>query len=177
MAERPGALNPRRQALLEHLAAHGVEGVLIGGAAIQNYRPAYTTDDVDFAPAPDTENRRRLAAALNELDCRLIVDPAAPDSQVALPPDYFTPASLSNAQFWNLATRLGDLDICFEPAGFPGGYNDLRPRATLQTVAGTTIVLPVATLADIEHSKRTAARPKDLRYFDQFDEDPVADAE
>jgi len=27
----------------------------------------------------------------------------------------------------------------------------------------------VAALADVEHSKRVAARPKDRRYFDQFD--------
>lgn len=166
MADRASPLDPQRQALLEHLAVHRVEGVIIGGAAIQNYRPTYATDDVDFAPARDDENMRRLADALNELDCRLVVDPADPSSHVALPPDYFTPASLANARFWNLATRLGDLDVCFEPAGFPGGYEDLRGRASLQTVAGTTISVPVAALADVEHSKRTAGRPKDLHYFD-----------
>lgn len=166
MAEHPGPVDPQRQALLEHLIAYGVQGVLIGGAAIQNYRPGYATDDIDFAPARDPDNLDRLAAALNELDCRLIVDPAEPDSQVALPPGYFTPASLAQARFWNLATRLGTLDVCFEPAGFPGGYDDLRVRATLQTVAGTTVVVLVAALVDIEHSKRLAARPKDLRYFD-----------
>ncbi len=174
MAERPGPLDPQRQALLEHLAAHRVEGVIIGGAAIQNYRPTYATDDVDFAPARDDENMRRLADALNGLDCRLVVDPADPSSHVALPPDYFTPASLSNARFWNLATRLGDLDVCFEPAGFPGGYEDLRGRASLQTIAGTTISAPVAALADVEHSKRTAGRSKDLSYFDSYPSEQTA---
>jgi hypothetical protein len=70
-----------------------VEGVLIGGVAIQNYRPLYHTDDLDFAPAVDSENLRRLAAALNELECRLIVNPSDASSQVALRRDYFTPAS------------------------------------------------------------------------------------
>ncbi|MDQ2761931.1 MAG: hypothetical protein M3Y17_16270, partial [Actinomycetota bacterium] len=43
--------------------------------------------------------------------------------------------------------------ICFEPAGFPDGYNGLRAHATVQPIAGTTIALPVASLADVEHSK------------------------
>lgn len=60
------------------------------------------------------------------------------------------------------------LDVCFEPVGFPGGYEDLRRGASLQTIAGTTISVPVASLADVEHSKRTAGRPKDLRYFDTY---------
>ena len=160
MADRANNRNPERQALLEHLVAHRVEGILIGGVAIQNYRPTYNTDDIDFAPKGDIENLRRLSAALNELDCRLIVDPSDPSSQVALPPDYFTPASLANARFWNLATRLGDLDICLEPAGFPGGYDDLRPRATLQTVTGTTIVLPVARHRALQTTRRPPARPR-----------------
>jgi hypothetical protein len=166
MAQRAGDVDPQRQALLERLVAYEVEGVLIGGAAIQNYRPTYATDDVDFAPARDADNLGRLAAALNDLDCRLIVDPSDAGSQVALPPDYFTPATLANARFWNLATRLGGLDVCFEPAGFPGGYDELRVRATMQTVAGTTVVVLVAALVDIEHSKRLAGRPKDIGYFE-----------
>jgi len=35
----------------------------------------------------------------------------------------------------------------------------------VQPIAGTTIALPVASLADVEHSKRTADRPKDRAYF------------
>ncbi len=61
--------------------------------------------------------------------------------------------------------RHGDVDICFEPAGFSRGYDDLRPQATVQAIAGTTIALPIASLGDVEHSKRTADRAKDRAYF------------
>ena len=168
MAEHDSGVDSERQALLEHLQRHGVEGIVIGGVAIQTHRPAYRTDDVDFAPATDPANLRRLAAALNALDLELVVSRRAPRTTVALPHDYFTPHSLMNQPFWNLATVFGDLDICFVAAGFPEGYDDLRPRATVQAVARTSIALPVASLADVEHSKRTVGREKDLDYFERF---------
>jgi len=168
MAEHDSGVDSERQALLEHLQRHRVEGIVIGGVAIQTHRPAYRTDDVDFAPATDPANLRRLAAALNALDLELVVSRRAPRTTVVLPHDYFTPCSLMNQPFWNLATVFGDLDICFVAAGFPAGYEDLRPRATVQAVARTSIALPVASLADVEHSKRTVGREKDLDYFERF---------
>ena len=51
------------------------------------------------------------------------------------PPDYFTPRSL------------------------------LAPRAEELTVAGTSVAVLVAALADIHKSKRAADRPKDRAYF------------
>lgn len=41
----------------------------------------------------------------------------------------------------------------------------MRERARPLRVADTAIEVQVAALADIEHSKRTAARPKDLDYL------------
>ncbi len=119
MAEHDSDVDSERQALLEHLQRHRVEGVVIGGVAIQTHRPAYRTDDVDFEPATDPANLRRLAAALNALDLELVVSRRAPRTTVALPHDYFTARSLMNQPFWNLATVFGDLDICFVAAGFP----------------------------------------------------------
>jgi len=43
--------------------------------------------------------------------------------------------------------------------------------ASVQRVAGTTISVPVAALAGVEHYKRTAGRPKGLRYFDSCPSD------
>ncbi len=87
---------------------------------------------------------------------------------VSLPTGYFTQRSLTNQPFWNLVTRHGDIDICFEPGGFAGGYEQLRPQATVTKVAGTSVALPVASLADVEHSKRTVDRQKDRDYFEAF---------
>jgi hypothetical protein len=56
------------------------------------------------SPAIDAErdeaNLRRLADGLNELDCRLITDPANAAAWVPLPPDYFTPRSLLAATYF-----------------------------------------------------------------------------
>jgi hypothetical protein len=160
-------VDPQREALLGVLASHRVVFVLIGGAAIQSHGRRYDTLDIDLTPSTDHENLSRLAAALNELDCRLVTDPADIASWVALPSDYFTSRTLLAASVWNLATRHGQLDITFTPAGFPGGYSDLVPRATLRPAAGTNIVVSVAALDDVHESKRQADRPKDREYLRQ----------
>jgi hypothetical protein len=162
-----GGIDTDREALLGVLARHDVAFVLIGGAAIQSHGRRYDTLDIDVTPDTDPKNLARLADALNELDCRLVTDPADTDSWVALPSDYFTPRSLLSATVWNLATRHGQLDLAFTPTGFPGGYRDLAPSATRRAVAGTTIVVSVAALDDIHESKRQADRPKDREYFRQ----------
>ena len=167
MAERadPGGIDPDREALLGVLARHGVAFVLIGGAAIQSHGLRYDTRDMDVTPDTTPENLATLAGALNELDCRLITDPADAGSWVPLPSDYFTERSLRSASLWNLATRHGQLDLCFTPAGFPHGYTDLEPRARQQAVAETTVVVSVAALDDVHESKRQADRPKDREYL------------
>ncbi len=131
MAQRadPGGIDLDREALLGVLARHRVAFVLIGGAAIQSHGLRYDTRDMDVTPDTTPENLAALGDALNELDCRLITDPADEGSWVPLPPDYFTERSLRSASLWNLATRHGQLDLCFTPAGFPHGYTDLEPRA------------------------------------------------
>ena len=80
-------------------------------------------------PDRDEANLRRLADALNELDCRLVTDPADTAAWVPLPPHYFTPRSLLAASVWNLAT-----------------------------VAATRIAVLVASLDDIHESPRCVCR-------------------
>ncbi len=162
-----GGVDPGREALLAVLVHHRVAFVLIGGAAIQSHGRRYDTQDVDLTPDTEPENLARLADALNELECQLVTDPADTASWVALPPDYFTPRSLLAASVWNLATRHGQLDLSFTPTGFPGGYRDLVTDATELPVAGTTVVVSIATLEDVHESKRQADRPKDREYFRQ----------
>ena len=163
----PGGVDPDREALLGVLAPHRVAFVLIGGAAIQSHGRRYDTQDIDLTPDTKPENLARLADALNELDCRLVTDPADTASWVALPSDYFTPRGLLAASVWNLATRHGQLDLSFTPTGFPGGYRDLVTHATELPVAGTKVVVSIAALEDIHESKRQADRPKDREYFRQ----------
>jgi len=164
-----GSVDLDREALFALLERHRVAFVLIGGAAIQSHGGRYDTLDVDLAPETTPENLARLADALNELDCRLITDPADAASWVTLPASYFTPRSLRAASTWNLATRYGQLDLCFAPAGFPGGYEELRSDATLRAAAGTTVVVRVAALEDVHACKREADRAKDRAYFESVE--------
>jgi hypothetical protein len=70
------AIDAEREALLKTLVAHGVQFVVIGGAGIQSHGRRYDTLDIDLTPDRDEANLHRLADALNELDCRLVTDPA-----------------------------------------------------------------------------------------------------
>lgn len=158
-----------REALLRALVEHRVEFVLIGGAAIQSYGRRYDTMDVDVVPDTDEANLTRLASVLNQLECRLITDPADASTWVKLPSDYFTPRTLRAATVWNLATRHGQLDVTFAPSGFADGYRDLAPRAEPRIVADTTIIVAIAALDDVHESKRQADRPKDREYLSNAD--------
>lgn len=82
-----------------------------------------------------------------------------------LPAGYFTAQSLARHSIWNLQTTHGKLDITFYPSGFPAGYEQLRVRAKPREVAQTSVTVRVAALEDVEHSKRTADRPKDRDYL------------
>ena len=104
---------------------------------------------------------------LNRLECSLEVDPAHPEKAVSLPPNYFTASVLSQATVWNLCTAHGKLDLTLTPSGFPEGYTQLIADAEQRRVAATTITVAVASLADVEHSKRTADRAKDRAYLQQ----------
>ena len=59
-----------------------------------------------------------------------------------------------------MVTRFGPVDLCFEPAAFSSGYEELAPSSVVVTLSHLDI--PVAALRDIVASKRAAGRPKDL---------------
>jgi hypothetical protein len=159
------SIDAGRSELLKVLLRHEVKFVVIGGAAIQSHGRRYVTEDIHLTPDTEEANLQRLADALNELECRLVTDPADPSSWVPLPADYFTPRTLLTASVWNLATRYGLLDLSFTPTGLPGGYADLAAHATTMPAAGRPISVLIASLEDVHASKRAADRPKDRAYF------------
>lgn len=160
-------LDPQRDALLGALLDAGVNFVLIGGAAIQSHGEAYVTQDVDVTPERTEANLRRFADILNQLSCRLVVQPDDTSQDVPLPPKFFTPVNLGQQSVWNLNTVHGKLDVTFTPSGFPDGFEQLVAGAELRAVAQTSVEVRIAALVDVEHSKRTAGRPKDRAYLAQ----------
>lgn len=161
-----GGVDRGREALLRALREGGVRFVLIGGAAIESHGQPYATQDIDVTPDHEQENLQRLADVLNRLGCHLEIDPDRPDAAIELPSGYFTASTLRRGTIWNLRTAHGKLDLTLEPAGFPGGYTQLARDARQLRVSLTRIEVEVASLADVEHSKRVANREKDRDYLE-----------
>lgn len=137
------------------LDRHQVRYVLIGGLAAILHGSPQLTFDADICPAPDKDNRERLAAALREMDARIRSAEVPGGLKFAC-----DAAFLSSIQLVNLVTRHGELDISFEPSG-TGGYADLARNAA--SVAVSAVMVPVAALEDVIRSKEAAGRPKDQR--------------
>lgn len=161
-----GLKNAGREALLRALRDGNVHFILIGGAAIESHGVAYATKDIDVTPERGRDNLERLAAVLNGLGCQLELDPDDPDATIELPSDYFTAATLARASIWNLRTSYGKIDLTLDPAGFPDGYSQLVLGAQRRRVSLTNVEVVVASLDDIEHSKRIAGRDKDRDYLE-----------
>jgi hypothetical protein len=133
------------------LDAHEVEYVVIGGIAVQVYGHVRMTNDVDLIPSPTPQNLERLAAALEELEAR-VLNPGSEhlpiDSQM-----------LPRATLWQLATRHGDIDVLHDAPG-AAPFPQLRERALLITLGDHPI--PIASRDDLIKMKRAAGRPVDL---------------
>lgn len=140
--------------ILTVLRQHEVRCVVIGGLAAFLQGSPLPTNDVDITPERRSDNLARLSAALTELDARLRAEGTEPL------PFAHDAESLAAAEFWNLTTRCGDLDVAFTPAG-TRGYDDLRRDAVEIEIRGTRVLL--ASLADLVRSKGASGRDKDRR--------------
>lgn len=135
------------------LARHDVEYVTIGGIAVQAYGGQRLTQDLDVAIASSSSNRTRLAAALLDLDAR-ILGPGGRRSR-SVP----TAQLLGSSDQWHLITDHGPLDLVTLPAHL-GSFADLRARAHDVPLGDLTI--PIAHRDDLLRMKRAAGRPQDL---------------
>ena len=149
------------------LNKHKVKYVVIGGlAALLQGVPLPRTADIDLTPASDPANKKRLAAALRELEAKL----RAPglDEPMEIPLDERTFEGMTTMTF---VTPFGPLDVSFVPDGTTG-YDDLVRSA--RTLEREGVSIPVASLSDITRSKRAAGREKDAEHvailMDHLDE-------
>jgi hypothetical protein len=138
--------------LLQSLASHGVNYVVIGGVAAVLHGSARATFDLDVSFASDQENLNRLGHALLSLSARLRGLP----QDVPFIPDG---ATLKNVEVLTLTTDAGDLDVLARPTGSPP-YEELRKNADVYEIDDMTV--PVARVEDLLLMKRAAGRPKDI---------------
>jgi len=149
------------EALLQALAAAGVEYVLVGALAVSAHGVIRATKDADICPDPDPRNLARLAALLRDLDARQL---GMEDFDGAeLPFDPTDVDDLAQGGNFRLATRLGALDVMQWLSGVPGdlAYPTLAVDPMLVELDGLEV--RVSSLANLCAMKRAAGRPQDLQ--------------
>jgi hypothetical protein len=139
--------------ILRALSEHDVNYVLIGGLAVQTHGHVRTraSSVVELIPAPDPANLRRLAAALRELEAR-VLNPGQEDTPIDA-------KMLPRATIWQFATKDGGIDVMHE---VPGGRSYKELSAHSLNVQLGEIEVPVVGLDDLIQMKLARGRPVDL---------------
>lgn len=146
---------------LATLARHHVDFVVIGGYATVIHGSSHFTTDADVCPDAAPDNLVKLAAALRDMDARILTA-AEPGGLDFACDEHF----LARMAMVNLVTKYGAFDVSFRPGAFPGGYRDLIREAVTVRVLGADV--KVASLADVIRSKEAADRPKDRAVLPQL---------
>ena len=144
-------------AILTALEHQRVAYVLIGGFARIIQGTDEVTHGLDLTPSLRTENLRRLALALAELDAERV------DGRT-LALDEATIRDHPSIAFRSLA---GELKLVPEPAGTRGGYDDLRRAATREPL-GRGLRPRVASIADLARMLAALGREQDLPSLQQL---------
>lgn len=137
-------------ALLQALARHGVEHVVVGGVAAILEGAPITTLDLDIVFRLEEANLERLQGLLTELEARYR-DPAGRE---ILP----TPDRLRTNRVNLFETREGLLDAMQE-IGAGWSYDELAART--HTLRLGELTVRVLDLASVIESKEAAGREKD----------------
>ncbi len=147
--------------IIDVLARHQVEYVLVGGVSTRLHGALRLTDDLDCMPERTHENLTRLAGAMTELNARLRVG-GLTDVEARQLPVQLDAATLERVQLSTWRTDAGDFDVLADMPDATGArlrYDDLVPRAATITLKG--VAIRVAALDDVIASKEWADRPKD----------------
>jgi nucleotide-binding universal stress UspA family protein len=144
---------PYRQ-ILDVLARHEVDVIVVGGVAAHFYGASYHTKDMDLVYSREPENIRRLLAALEDMDT-IHRDFAG---RRIRPKASFFP--LPTAKL--LLTKFGPLDLLgtLSLEEDDTGYDDLVGDATLVDLSGTPV--RILSLARLIAVKERLKRPNDL---------------
>lgn len=139
------------QLALTVLAKHGVEYVLVGGAAVVAHGSTLMTQDLDILYRVEPNNVRRLLAAFDELDARVFNDPR----KLRFGFDH-----LNNHGHHLTETKAGRIDA-LGSIGVKGDlhYEDVHSDAIELDVFGVKVLcISLDRLIDV---KRELGRPRD----------------
>lgn len=138
--------------LLEALASHKVDFIIVGGLAATLHGSARLTADLDIVYGRSPDNLRRIVDAISPLNPSLR---GAPNGL----PFQFDLETLRNGLNFTFTTEAGPLDLLGELTQL-GGYEQLIGRTISVQLFGTTYrCLDLPTLIA---AKRAAARKRDF---------------
>lgn len=137
---------------------HAVRHVVIGGYAASLLGTQIMTADLDICYERTTENMKRLAAALNEMNAKLRVARVEEDLPFIL--DHL---SLAAGDSFAFTTDAGDVDVLATPSG-SGGFRDLDADASTYEL-GEGLQVRVVSLDDLIRMKEAAGRAKDQAHL------------
>lgn len=140
------------EALLAQLGSHGVEFIVIGGAAAIAHGSARLTQDLDVVYRRTPANLDALVAALGALQPYLRGAPRGLPFQ-------WDRETLRRGLNFTLVTSLGDIDLLGEMAG-GGKWEDLREDSIELNIFGAKC--RCLNLDQLMRAKIAAGRPKDL---------------
>jgi hypothetical protein len=143
---------PDYKALIDALADHEVDYVIVGAVALVLHGSPRVTRDLDICYARETANLRRLARAL---------EPFAPTLRGAPPelPFRLDAPTLQTGLNFTLTCSAGDFDLLGEMTGL-GDYRVVKRLAVAMSLYGREV--RVLGLEGLERAKRAAGRLKDL---------------
>lgn len=144
--------------ILEVLAKHRVDFILVGGVATSIHGAPFPTTDVDVVPGLQTSNLDRLATALRDLNATLRDANEPAGIQIDLDGRTLK-RTLPDFGFLRFRTDYGYLDLLYKPAGTEG-FRDLVRSAREEDVGGVRV--RIASLEDVIRSKQAVGRPRDL---------------
>ena len=107
-------------------------------------------------PSRSAPNLERLATALKRLEAKIRTEDEPIETRID------AAFILNMPHMRNLATRYGDIDLVFTPAGALNNYEQWLKRS-LRAQLREGLVVAVADLDDIIASEAAANRPKDQR--------------
>jgi len=147
------------ESLLDVLAAHEVEYLVVGGFAVAAHGHPRATKDIDICPEPSDANLGRLAAASVELEAEPIgLDDL--EGEFDVEPDF---DGLKSGGNWVLNTKHGRLDVMQHLKGLGedrGGWEELRPHAVKRNFLGHEVLF--CSYEDLVKMKTAAGRDQDL---------------
>lgn len=145
--------------MAEGLSEAGVRFVVIGGVAAAAHGSTRVTEDLNICYDTSDENRRCLAALLQEWNAYL----RGAEPELTFIMDETT---LRNAEILTLSTDRGALDVLQRVSGV-GDYAACMRRSERIKMDG--FVLCVLDLDALIDSKRAAGRPKDIEQLRELE--------